>query len=332
MNMTRQTERQKDVSQSLRIGIHKNCRPFRRGGIAKTSTIVAVPASKNANSPWQRNGPTLASVGSSGDSGQVDGGFFVVDRTPSASIEFGKADDQIHQAAAPVAWPGTSYIAEQQDLGPEVVGDHGQSGQPIGTGRPVPSEEFTAPQIQKIFRTAYRITKNREDAEDAMQDACLQAIAHFQDFDGRSKFSTWLMRIAINSSLMILRKRRHAKTFSLDSAADSEESKAIQEVSDPAPGAEKSYLKKERDTALRNEIQALRPTLRGVMELAHLGDWSVREIAERLGLSVATVKARLFHGRRTLSNSRRLRRFRNGQPTDNKFGVRTLRPHPQDAY
>jgi RNA polymerase sigma-70 factor (ECF subfamily) len=60
----------------------------------------------------------------------------------------------------------------------------------------------------KILRSLYRITKNREDAEDALQDAFLRAFVHIVEFDGRSKFSTWLTRIAINSALMILRKKR----------------------------------------------------------------------------------------------------------------------------
>ena len=184
--------------------------------------------------------------------------------------------------------------------------------------RPVPSKEFTALQQQRIFSTAYRITRNREDAEDALQDACLQAFVHLEDFDRRSKFSTWFTRIVINSSLMILRKRRNARTVSLDNAADSEESKELQEVSDPAPGADKRYLQKERDTALRNEISALRPALRGVIELAQLGECSLRQTADTLGLSVGAVKARLFHARRALHESSRLRPFRNDHPASSQ--------------
>ena len=201
--------------------------------------------------------------------------------------------------------------------------------QNVHSTHPMPSEEFTAPQMRRIFRTAYRITSNREDAEDAMQDAYLQACTHFQDFDGRSKFSTWLTKIAINSSLMILRKRRHARTVSLENAGDSEESTGFQEKGDPGPDAEKRYLQAERETALRNAVRALRPHLRGVIELTELGERSIREAAEMLGLSVAAVKARLFHARRTLSNSRRLRPFRKDQPPQNRLLVRALCPKAQ---
>src|ERR1700738_161390 len=84
-------------------------------------------------------------------------------------------------------------------------------------------DELIAPHVGKILRTTYRITRNHGDAEDARQDCLLQALLHFQDFDGRAAFSTWLTRIAINSSLMILRKRKSARTVSLDGASDSEE-------------------------------------------------------------------------------------------------------------
>jgi len=120
-------------------------------------------------------------------------------------------------------------------------------------------------QMQRIFRVAYRITRNREDAEDAMQEASLQAIVHLRNFDGRSKFSTWLTRIAINSSLMILRKQRNTNTTLLSNTREFEESKEFPEVRDPAPGAEERYLQKEREKALHTEIHALRPTLKGVI-------------------------------------------------------------------
>jgi len=77
-------------------------------------------------------------------------------------------------------------------------------------------DELAAPHAKRIFRAAYRITRNRQDAEDAVQDALLQAFVRLEHFDGRSTFATWLTQIAINSSLMILRKRRHARAVSLD--------------------------------------------------------------------------------------------------------------------
>jgi RNA polymerase sigma-70 factor, ECF subfamily len=190
-------------------------------------------------------------------------------------------------------------------------------------------DELIAPHAQKIFRVAYRITQNREDAEDAVQDAFLQAFAHFEDFDGRSTFATWLTRIAINSSLMILRKRKHEMTVSLDGAGDWEESKAFQEVRDPACDAEQRYLQKEREATIRDAVKALRASLRSVVELRHFGERSIRETAEMIGLSVAGAKGRLFHARRALRKSGKLRKFRNSRPSREKSSVPALRRDSQ---
>src|SRR5690349_3975494 len=83
-------------------------------------------------------------------------------------------------------------------------------------------DELAAPHAKKISRAAYRITRNRQDAEGAVQDALLQAFVHLEYFESRATFATWLTRIAINSSLMILRKRRHESAVSLEEAADFE--------------------------------------------------------------------------------------------------------------
>ena len=73
---------------------------------------------------------------------------------------------------------------------------------------------------EKLFRTVHRITRNREDAEDAVQDSLLRAFVHLKSFDGRSTFSTWLTRIGINSALMILRKKRNSREISAHGPGD----------------------------------------------------------------------------------------------------------------
>ncbi len=191
-----------------------------------------------------------------------------------------------------------------------------------GLEHPALFDELIAPHVQKVFRVAYRITRNREDAEDAKQDAFLQAFTHFGDFDGRSKFATWLTRIAINSALMILRKRKTDRIVSLDGESNFGESKAFQEPTDSTPDAEQQYLQKEREATLRDAISRLRPSLRGVLEVAHIGERSVRESADIIGVSPATTKARLFHARAALRKS--LCRFRNDRPSHNRSSIQGL--------
>ena len=167
-------------------------------------------------------------------------------------------------------------------------------------------DELVAPHLQRTFRAAYRITRNREDAQDAVQDSLLQAFVHLKDFDGRSAFGTWLMRIVINSALMILRKR-NSRTFSLESTNGTEETKTFREFKDDAPDAESRYLKEERARTVRDAITSLRRSLRRVVELRQMEERSMKEIAEMMGLSLAAAKTRLFHARQALRKSRELR-------------------------
>ena len=151
----------------------------------------------------------------------------------------------------------------------------------------------------------------------------MRALVHFEDFDRRAAFSTWLTRIAINSALMILRKRKNTRTVSLNGPDDSEESKALLETRGPEPDAEQRYLQKERETTLQDAIKELRPSLRSVVELGYLGERPVREVARIVGASVCATKARLFHAREAIRNSAKL-----GRLVKNNSKVSWLHPKP----
>ena len=162
-------------------------------------------------------------------------------------------------------------------------------------------------QAQKLYCTVRRITRNHEDAEDAVQDAFLSAFLHLQSFDGRSTFSTWLTRIGINSALMILRKRRNSREVSVQK---SNESDALWEITDSAPDPEKQYVEKERAGLVRKAITNLRPSVRRALEMHTLQGRSVEEMASEIGISVCAAKGRLFHARAALRNSKVLRNIR----------------------
>jgi RNA polymerase sigma factor (sigma-70 family) len=158
---------------------------------------------------------------------------------------------------------------------------------------------------RKILRTTYRITRNQEDAEDALQDAFLKAFVHLKDFDGRSNFTTWLTRIAINSSLMILRKRRQGREISVDEFADRSETGLVWEISDPTPGPETHYAQQEREKLLWGAIGELRPSLRKVVEFQLSRDCPMEKTAGTIGISVCAAKSRLFHAKSALRKSLR---------------------------
>jgi RNA polymerase sigma factor (sigma-70 family) len=164
--------------------------------------------------------------------------------------------------------------------------------------------EQTSP---RVFKTLCRITRNREDAEDALQDSYLNAFLHLKDFDGRSSFTTWFTRIAINSALMILRKKRIHPEHPIDEGVDIGANAKQWMSSDGASNPEKLYAQNEREQILKEAVGNLRPTIRKAVELGQLQDRSMKETANLLGISVAATKARVFHARAALRRSRRLK-------------------------
>src|ERR1700739_2410082 len=160
---------------------------------------------------------------------------------------------------------------------------------------------------QKIFCTVRRITRNHEDAEDAVQDASLRAFVHLQSFNGRSTFSTWLTRIGINSALMILRKRRNSRQVPAQSGNESD---ALWEITDSVPDPETQYVEKERARPVRKAITNLRPSIRRPLELHQLQGYSLEEMAAEIGVSVPAAKGRLHHARAALRKSRVMRDIR----------------------
>jgi RNA polymerase sigma-70 factor, ECF subfamily len=150
---------------------------------------------------------------------------------------------------------------------------------------------------RQIFRIAQHITQNREDAEDVMQDAFLKAYEKLEQFQGNSKFYTWLVRIAVNESLMRLRKRRAGKMVSIDEDMETEEGSVPRDLADWAPDPEQNYGQAELAAILRKTIKGLPPGFRIVFVLRDVEGLSTEETAETLGLSIPAVKSRLLRAR-----------------------------------
>jgi RNA polymerase sigma-70 factor (ECF subfamily) len=158
---------------------------------------------------------------------------------------------------------------------------------------------------QRIFACAMRITRNQQDAEDAVQHSLHKAFTHLPKFEGRSAFSTWLTRIAINEALMLRRKNRGLREISIDESQGSEEATPALEIPDRSPGPEIRHFQREQEQLLSEALGQLRPSMRQAIELRDLRELSVRETALITGLSVAAVKARSFHARRQLRDALR---------------------------
>jgi RNA polymerase sigma-70 factor, ECF subfamily len=150
---------------------------------------------------------------------------------------------------------------------------------------------------RKIYRLAKHITQNNEDAEDVLQETFLKAYEHLPDFHGQSKFYTWIVRIAVNESLMKLRKRKSDRTVPLDEPLDTGEDTVVREVAVWDDDPEQAYSKEELARILDDAVQSLRPSFRTVFVLRDIEELSTEETAEALGISVPAVKSRLLRAR-----------------------------------
>ena len=165
------------------------------------------------------------------------------------------------------------------------------------TGRRAPFGELCERHVKKVFRVIHRIMRNREDAEDAVQDCLLNAFTHVKDFNERSRFATWLTRIAINAALAKLRKNHWKREIPINEPNPPSELERHSEIQDDAPDPEETYRLRERREILNTAILGLRPRARRVVELHQLQEHSLRETAQILGIATAAVKARIFHAR-----------------------------------
>jgi len=152
---------------------------------------------------------------------------------------------------------------------------------------------------RKVLHRVYGITRNLEDAEDVLQEAALRAFIHLKSFEGRSSFSSWLTRIAINSALMTLRKRRRVE-ISIEQTRDDESTSLRWEPCDDAETPEARYARCEREALLAGAIQRLPGIFREILELQESNEYSTMQIAGELGISLAAAKSRLMRARKKL--------------------------------
>ena len=152
---------------------------------------------------------------------------------------------------------------------------------------------------QHIYRLAFKITGNREDAEDVTQDSLLKAYCNLDQFRANSRFYTWLVRITVNQALMKLRKKRSAKETPWDDVAtvDADEAFISRDVEDSELSPEARCAGLEMQRILAGALRTLRPRLCAVFTLRNVDDFTARETAQMLGLTVAAVKSRLLRAR-----------------------------------
>ncbi|MGH9758565.1 MAG: RNA polymerase sigma factor [Candidatus Acidiferrales bacterium] len=158
--------------------------------------------------------------------------------------------------------------------------------------------DLVKPYMPKIYRLALRIARNREDAEDISQQALLKAYTHIGQFHGDARFSTWVTRITINEGLMKMRKRRNEESHFCDEVAREEGTSAIDKLrAGESFHPDNMFSRRERKRALRKAIDSLRSTSRAVVWMLGLEEKRSKEVAQRLNMSEAAVKAQFMRAR-----------------------------------
>lgn len=157
--------------------------------------------------------------------------------------------------------------------------------------------ELSGRHVESVHKKVFGIVRNHEDAEDVVQEALFKAYTHLSEFRGSCTFSTWLMAIAINTALMLLRKRKMHSEVSSDQGGDHNQEWASWEFADPHLDAEKSYARRRTMDQLSRAIGRLPLRYRNALERYHVREQSMQQTADRLGLTVPAVKSRLLRGR-----------------------------------
>jgi RNA polymerase sigma-70 factor, ECF subfamily len=152
----------------------------------------------------------------------------------------------------------------------------------------------------KIYRLARNITQSNEDAEDVLQETFLKAYSHLDGFQRNSKFYTWIVRIAVNESLMKLRKRKSDRTVPLDEPLDTGEESVAREIAVWDDNPEQRYSREEMQEILDEAVESLKPDFRTVFMLRDIEELSTEETAEALDISIPAVKSRLLRARLAL--------------------------------
>lgn len=149
----------------------------------------------------------------------------------------------------------------------------------------------------RFVRIAYSILRNREDAEDAVQDAVLSAYVHLRNFEGRSAFTTWFTRIVLNAALMILRKRTNSRIDSLPESCSSDEISWTERLPASQPDPEMDYAEKESFQLIDALVAKMNPVLRQAFTMTFYDELSSREAGDLLGVSTGTFKSRLYRAK-----------------------------------
>jgi RNA polymerase sigma-70 factor (ECF subfamily) len=155
--------------------------------------------------------------------------------------------------------------------------------------------ELVEMHLPQIYHVSLRILKNHADAEDNLQDVFCKVCMNIHRFEGRSRFSTWLIRITINEALMRIRRRRCDRlTLEADLPKPEGEEIAALDINDSGPDQEQQYIAKE---LAAKAMRGLHPSVVDIFIRHTAQGWTQRELARQAGVSTSALKSRIFSAR-----------------------------------
>jgi RNA polymerase sigma factor (sigma-70 family) len=159
-------------------------------------------------------------------------------------------------------------------------------------------EEMFVASRERFLAIAYSVLRNREDAEDAVQEAFLSAYRHLRSFEGRSALRTWFTRIVLNAAFMIQRKRKSSTIQAIPENSNSREVNWTENIPASEPDPEMIHAERETLQLVDGVLGKMKPVLRQALTMTYLDELSGPEACARLGVSSGTFKARLFRAKR----------------------------------
>jgi RNA polymerase sigma-70 factor (ECF subfamily) len=204
----------------------------------------------------------------------------------------GGTRSQVSGRPAKKAWLTSGGTASQRSRTVARVRPEGQEWEAF--------QEMFRTSHSRFLRLAYRVLRNQEDAEDAVQDALLSAYLHMRSFEGRSALTTWFTRIVLNAALMIRRKRKPSWIAPLPEPNTSGETPWTERIPASQPDPEMVYAEEETFRLIDVVLEKMSPVLRQAFTMTYYDEMSGREACALLGVSTGTFKSRLFRARRHL--------------------------------
>ena len=172
-------------------------------------------------------------------------------------------------------------------------------------GNPEAQERLFKTHTPRLYRTVFAVLRNREDAEDAVQESWCRAYANLDSFEGRAAFSTWITRIAINSALMLRRRKSYRVETSSNDILNNQSESLFSETVAESPNPEEICVAGELNALVEEQLRELSPRVQAAFRLCKIQEFSTTEAARALGIRETALKSRVLRARRKVARGLR---------------------------